>query len=62
MDCCVRFGYRENPSSQPLLLAALRSEAALAQLDCCSGVRLRRMLETFIHSFARTVSQLKHAG
>ena len=47
-SCCVRFGYRENPSSQLPLCAALRLEAALAQPDYRSRVRLKHMLQTFI--------------
>ncbi len=49
-SCRVRFGSRENPSSQPPLRAAPRSEAASARLDCRSGVRLKHMLQMFIHS------------
>ena len=42
--CCVRFGSRENPSSQPMLRMAPQLEPASAQPDYCSGVRLKCML------------------
>ena len=42
--CCVWFRSRENPSSQPPLLAAPWLEAVSAQPDCCSGVKLKPML------------------
>ncbi len=37
----MRFGSRENPSSQPPLLAAPWLVAVSAQPDCCSGVKLK---------------------
>ena len=46
--CCVRFGSRENPSSQPPLRAAPRYREASARLDCRSGVKLKRTLQMFI--------------
>ncbi len=55
----MRFGSWENPSSQLPLLAALRSEAASAQLDSCSGVKLKCTLQTFIHSCLELSVQLK---
>ncbi len=44
--CCVWLGSQENPSSQPPLLAALRSGTVSAQPDCCSGDQLKHMLQT----------------
>ncbi len=57
--CCVRFGFLENPSSQPLLREAPRLEAASAQPDYRSGVKLKCTLQTFIHSYLELSVQLK---
>ncbi len=46
--CCVRVGSRWFPPTQPPPCAALRYGAALARPDCCSGVKLKRTLQTFI--------------
>ncbi len=59
VECCVRFGSQENPSSQPPLHVAPQSGAASAQLDCHSGVRLKCILQTFIHSCLELSVQLK---
>ncbi len=62
-ECCVRFGSQENPSSQPLLLAALRSEAASAWPDCHSGVKLKRTLyKCLLHSCLKLSSSLQMQG
>ena len=61
--CCVRFGSWENPSSPPPLLAAPRSEAVSAQLDCHSGVKLKRMLyKHLLHSCPKLSSSRQMQG
>ncbi len=61
-QCCVRLGFRGSPSSEPLLLVAPRSEAVSARPDCCSGVRLKRMLQTFIQTCLKLSSSRQMQG
>ncbi len=57
--CCVRFGSRENPSSQLPLRTAPWLGVASARPDCRSGIRLKHMLQMFIHSCLELSIQLK---
>ncbi len=58
----MRVGSRWFPSSQPLLFAAPRYQAASVRPSCCSGVRLKRMLQTFIQTCLKLSSSRQTQG
>ena len=61
-QCCVRVGSRWFPSTQPPLFAAPRYQAASARPGCCSGVKLKRTLQTFIQTCLKLSSSRQMQG